>query len=169
MVHNCQSTFLDALTCDLAGFSLPMTSCRLGIQVKKSSLSSIKTDVSEEVQILPSVARSTSRNRTSTRHANAMMLTGVTYGRSLRPWVSRAPNARLSIPLRTRAIHNGLLRRVASPFVRAAPASALPGRLNGRAWESTVTGDKQTGHIAASDHESIIFVDSKQALSYGSS
>jgi hypothetical protein len=32
-----------------------------------------------------------------------------------------------------------------------------------RAWESTITGEEQSGHIAAARNESILFFDSKEA------
>ncbi|KAH8906821.1 hypothetical protein BR93DRAFT_945112 [Coniochaeta sp. PMI_546] len=46
------------------------------------------------------------------------------------------------------------------------PAQPLVSETDGRAWETTVTGDKQSGHIAASENEAILFIDNLFPLKF---
>ncbi|KAJ9165191.1 hypothetical protein NKR19_g647 [Coniochaeta hoffmannii] len=63
-----------------------------------------------------------------------------------------------------------LLRSPLRPCTSRSPifaARCAPiGRGDGRAWETTITGDKHTGHIAASENEAILFIDNLFPLKF---
>ncbi|OIW27706.1 hypothetical protein CONLIGDRAFT_634044 [Coniochaeta ligniaria NRRL 30616] len=84
-----------------------------------------------------------------------MISRGLLLRRPLRPWTSSSPI------FAARCLHNlsPSGRPVLLPNLK--PTVTPPGRRNGRAWETTTTGDKQSGHIAASQNEGILFIDSK--------
>ena len=61
-------------------------------------------------------------------------------------------------PLRSRP---GITRPFPRPTVLARANGPASGQVAAKAWESTMTGDEKSGHIAAGANESIVFFDSE--------